>query len=244
MCRTPVCEACSVSVTAHHWVCTACITKISLENPPSTDQADQEAVSWQWQYAPLTIATCLLLTGIYLLGAAPVWVYSRPDFLSWTSLDSLAVLHHQEYWRIVSGQLVHADFTHLGANTLSLLLFGGLLESRLGWRSLLGVLGISMAGTAAATLWGGVPQSVGSSGMAYGLQLAFMVLSVKQVINHHPQHIGQAIRSLMGYLLLMVVLNLWASDNINVWGHAGGAIAGGLYALFWVTNNATRDTLN
>lgn len=82
-----------------------------------------------------------------------------------------------EFWRLVTGHLVHSDIAHLGWNLAALLILGGLLETTpgLGRRGLLLALG---AGTVAvvATLWWGTPALTWYCGLSGILNTIYVLL--------------------------------------------------------------------
>lgn len=88
-------------------------------------------------------------------------------------LDQSRVLF--EPWRLVTAMFAHGSFTHIFFNMFALLMFGPLLEQRIGSKNFLLVYFVSgiVASIAAAFLY---PFSLGASGAIFGMLGALVVL--------------------------------------------------------------------
>lgn len=66
----------------------------------------------------IIIVTCLV----------SITSFNRPQQIEELSLWPYYVKHKRQYYRLITGGLVHADFMHLGFNMLSLYFFGSFIE--------------------------------------------------------------------------------------------------------------------
>lgn len=136
-----------------------------------------------------------------------------------------------EWWRLLTGELVHGNPLHLVMNLLALTALGRLLEAYahrayVPLAFLLSALGASAASVALTP--GGL--SVGSSGGIMGMFgfLAVMALRRRRLM---PPGIGQAVLVNVGIIAGMGIVGYTFIDNAA---HAGGLLAGGILGLLSV----------
>jgi membrane associated rhomboid family serine protease len=137
-----------------------------------------------------------------------------------------------EWWRIGLAPLLHASASHLVGNCFALFFVGLRLEPMVGrgWFAL--IFMISALGGVAGSLYGNPPDlpSVGASGAITGLIGALFVVS----FHHRADPVEQrAMRttSLRFGIPALLPLAIAASDQVDYFAHAGGAIAGGALGL-------------
>lgn len=108
------------------------------------------------------------LAAMLFFGAGPA-----PEAL----LYDRAAIGQGEFWRLVTGHLVHSDISHLGWNLAALLILGGLLETTpgLGRRGLFLALGVGVIAVSAA-LWWGIPALAWYCGLSGVLNAVYVVL--------------------------------------------------------------------
>ncbi len=241
LCNKAVCWSCAYPLPQHQALCETCFHKLKAENAQVEDDPDDPMSSFfDFQRAPLAFIFCGVLVGLYALGSLPDLVDTRSDVLQWVNLDRAVLMEGEQLWRLLTGNLFHVNLGHVGMNVFGLLIFGNLLEARIGWQFLLAWMVISLIGCNIASLYFGVPHSVGASGIAYGLQTAFIVLSAKTLIAHRHQSLWRTARSLIGYLAVIIVMNTFYTGQMNIYGHLGGAAAGLLCALAYPAMNNVR----
>jgi rhomboid family GlyGly-CTERM serine protease len=105
---------------------------------------EENPAHWSKGVPWLTLATAVLALFLYLLAgpAAPELVYDR------------AAVEAGQWWRLLTGHLVHSDASHLGWDLAGLLILGWLFERRLpGWKITVVLLSGMMA--VDAWLWWG-----------------------------------------------------------------------------------------
>lgn len=146
-----------------------------------------------------------------------------------------------EYWRLLSAAFLHVNLTHLVFNCLALLTFGRLAEVVYGHSRYLAIyLVAGIAGTTASYAFTrGL--SVGASGALFGIAAALVVFYAR-----NRKTAGQAGRNqLTGYLVLLGVnFGLgYAQPGIDVWGHFGGMVAGGVLG-FVLAPRLVREVAN
>lgn len=142
------------------------------------------------------------------------------------------VLEDGEVWRLLTMGMLHLDAGHLLVNGVWFAYTGWHLERALGARNLAILFFASVLGGGLASLFGSpdVP-SLGSSGGVFGMVSACVVFGLTR-----PEILPERMQrtfgfALLPYLVLMLVSGL-STTNADNWAHLGGAITGGLLALF------------
>ncbi len=232
-CQKPVCLNCSAPISDDLYLCHECAAKAEQIKQSQEQGIGNQFTLINYQKAPLTILFCLFLCVIYFVSILPVWPGLKMAFLVYGNLDPKAIIEFHQYWRLITANLLHLNLMHLGANVFSLLIFGELLEVQTGWGMLILWMVLSLVACDIATLLFDVPHSIGASGIAYGLQTAFIVLSAKVLVQNRMGDFKKTFQSLVGYLILIVVLNLMYTSEVNAYGHFGGVIAGLVGALIY-----------
>lgn len=148
------------------------------------------------------------------------------------------VLEYGHWWRPLTAIFLHANLLHLGMNSLALFQLGPVIETAFGRGRLLVIwLAAGLAGNW-LYLWQGPLQtwSVGASGAIFGLFGALVVLGLRLRATIRPAFWWQ-IAVTLG---INVYIGL-AVPQINMWAHAGGFIAGLVWAAAMVLTSAGRD---
>ena len=148
----------------------------------------------------------------------------------WQSIvGTNGAIRHGEYWRLVSPLLLHLDFDHLAANSLSLWLFGSWLEQALGKRKflLLYIGGGVGANLATALLLPPMYSHVGASGAIFSLfgMYSYLALFRRDLIA--PRHAQLQLAA----MAINLLLGLMEPDG-NLIAHLFGFVTGGLLAPF------------
>ena len=129
-------------------------------------------------------------------------------------------------------RLIHADFEHLIGNMVALFLFGKLVEQRLG--SLRMAIIYFGSGVGAGFLSMEIahklhPESprfaAGASGAVFGIICAAVFLQIMGRKNAERKDMIIAIALVIGYAIYS------AGGNVDIYGHIGGAIVGGILAF-------------
>ena len=131
-----------------------------------------------------------------------------------------------EWYRLVTGGFLHADFfPHLAFNMLLLFFLGRLLEPALGTPRFLALYFASLLAGAfgALLLTDPLVLTLGASGAVFGLVGAAFVIAQ-----------GRGMSGLAGELGFLIVINLFftfGASNISIGGHLGGLVGGAICAV-------------
>jgi rhomboid protease GluP len=172
--------------------------------------------------APLTVV--LIVVNIVLYGINFFWGGRLNELFE---LNPAAV-QQGEWWRVLTGGFMHANWPHVLVNMYALLQAGALVEYCYGTPryALIYVAGLIGGGVAAyvTTIATGQP-TVGASGAIMGVFGAMAVLGLK---------LPRLRRELLQAAILPIILTLGYGQlvpNISNWGHIGGLLGGSLMAL-------------
>lgn len=153
------------------------------------------------------------------------------------------VKHHREYYRLLTSGFIHANFTHLLFNMLTLFFFGPIVEQILGqiYGELVGgivyvafyLVSIVISDLSSVFKYGDSPgfNSLGASG-AVSAVLFFSIL-----FNPLQELLLYFILPIPGFILgaLYLIYSYWEgkrmADNINHNAHLYGAVAGIVFAV-------------
>lgn len=129
-----------------------------------------------------------------------------------------------EYWRLVTPIFLHANFSHLLFNSLSLILFGPFLEKALGKSIfILNYLACGVIANLATFIFLPLTYShVGASGAIYGLfgiYLAMFLLKKREISQRDTQQIIIPI-------IVIALIMTFIESNVNITAHIAGILAG------------------
>ncbi|MEZ4574863.1 MAG: rhomboid family intramembrane serine protease [Vampirovibrionales bacterium] len=179
---------------------------------------------------------CVVVFGLQQLALAnPPWGIWAVRAYEWGAFYAPAIAQG-EWWRLATFHFLHAGWGHLLNNMIGLYIYGALLEGnrlRLGWPAMGLLFVAAMGATDLASWWWVQGASIGASGVVYGLMAGFLVLSVRQVRLQTPETSPAALRSLLVYSMILLLVNVTGPGNINIWGHFGGFVGGAVFGLFW-----------
>jgi len=183
------------------------------------------------------------LVAVWVLMAALVVVHIAtasvaPSFIDALIYDRPAVLriavggqhrglvaNRQQWWRLCTSVLLHANLLHLLTNMLAVWVLARLVEPFVGpTRWLGGFVAGGVAGSVASQMMG-VPMSDGASGGAFALLGAAVVIGyrMRDTMDETDQQTYGPI--LIGFVLLNVV-GSFLVPFIDAIGHVGGLVAG------------------
>jgi len=129
-----------------------------------------------------------------------------------------------EYYRIVTGGLLHSGLIHLAINMVALYFLGALLERAIGpWR-FAGIFFVSLlGGSLGALILSPEDLTVGASGAVFGLMAAGFFEARDRGLND--------VASQIGFYVVINLIFTFSVPNISVGGHLGGMLAGGALTL-------------
>ena len=134
-----------------------------------------------------------------------------------------------EPWRLVTAQLLHANWVHLGLNALGLLVLGGLLERQVGSVRTTLVFGASALGSMLGCVVARYELVLGASGLVSGAVGGLLALELRRP-DLLPGLLRLSRRLVIGALIAEFVL-LSFLPNVAHAAHIGGLLAGALCAL-------------
>jgi len=233
-------------------------TEPSESNPQQTDDARHELAALAMEppalspmghparkpfYArnPLTVAFCVLLILIYGVTSFKTDFQHPSDlFVALGGFYPPAVAAG-EWWRLITGTLLHANPDHLFNNVVGLLIFGNLLEPVIGSRKLFVLYVLSALGGMGLSYYM-LPQgmSYGASTIDYGLIGAYMALILALRYRYDRAAFFSEFRGAVTFVLLFVAWNTMESRTVNIWGHIGGLLGGIGFALWLVYSHKSR----
>ncbi len=140
------------------------------------------------------------------------------------SLFGPDIVLNDQYYRLISGGFLHANFIHIGFNMYLLWILGQMLEPALGAVRFAGVYLVSLlAGSLGALALDWNVQTVGASGAVFGLMgVAFFEMRARGI---DPWQSG------IGPLIAFNLVLSFVLSGISIGGHIGGLVGGSLAAL-------------
>jgi membrane associated rhomboid family serine protease len=148
-----------------------------------------------------------------------------------------------EIWQLVTYSLLHASFSHLFFNMLTLWFIGAYLESDWGSRRFIECYTFCVVGAALVTIavsythflgmneHGG---TVGASGGIFGLLMAFGILYADQEMFLFPLPFRIKAKYLVGIWVIVAIVAIFdpRQGGIAVFAHLGGLLFGFLFVKF------------
>jgi rhomboid protease GluP len=159
----------------------------------------------------------------------------EPDTISLIALGGInqKLVLAGEWWRVVAAPMLHANFGHLMANGVALLIAGSVLEVMVGRLWFVATYIVSALTSALLTVLLGASYTVavGASGAVMGVVAAATVIGF---VRRRREFGIEAFRLLISVLIPTLGTAVWggaAAAHIDHFGHFGGAIGGALMAL-------------
>ncbi len=131
-----------------------------------------------------------------------------------------------QFWRLVTPVFMHIGFGHLLANSIPLLIFGGIVERSYGWRSFLAIYFTAGVGGNVASYAAGPNVGAGASGAVFGLLGAFSVF-----LYLNKSTFGSSARSSLAGLAFIISVQIvigLTTTGVDNWAHLGGLVIGAL----------------
>ena len=184
--------------------------------------------------------TALVAMSALALTLLSLWAGGPGRAVHDLALADTAAIHHGQLWRLATGPLLHATFTHLAWDLTILAILGALYEPRLGRRFLPVLLIGLLAPTLATALDARFTRYYGLSGLNYTL----MGAAVAFELTRGQRSVGLLGAALLAWKLIRAVLgqSLWGpalpGDTHEAWlAHVVGAAAGAATILLLATDD-------
>ncbi len=142
-------------------------------------------------------------------------------------------LEDAQIWRPITMGFIHTDLlTHALPNMVWLAYVAYQLERALGWRTMIWLYVMSVAGGSFLSMAAApYTPSIGASGGAFGLVAACVVFGLTRA-----EILPESARRVFGfalfpYVALMLVMGFMGNEGADNWAHLGGALLGGPLAM-------------
>lgn len=170
---------------------------------------------------------------------APAVANSMGEWLALIPTDVM----HGSVWQLVTYSLLHANFSHVFFNMLTLWFIGAYLERDWGQRRFIECYTFCVVGAALVTIavsythfLGMDPATgtVGASGGIFGLLMAFGILYADQEMFLFPLPFSIKAKYLVGIWVVVAIIAVFepAQGGIAVFAHLGGLLFGFLWVKF------------
>ena len=142
-------------------------------------------------------------------------------------------LKESEFYRLLTCMFLHADFSHLAGNMLSLFVVGSQLEAIIGHIKfttlyLLSGLGASVCSVLYYTNAGIPTMAIGASGAVFGIFGGYITLALLGRINRQSFSYQRLI-----FAVVLMLINGMQQDRIDNAAHLGGIIIGSIIAYIY-----------
>jgi membrane associated rhomboid family serine protease len=213
-CDRPICTDCMREAPVG-WQCARCIHRDSRTAPVTQWRPSRGGTLGATRLTPVVI-------GILAVNVL-VFLYEETNFDSVVSRFALyPPLTRQQPYRLLTGAFLHASFTHIALNMVSLIIVGPAVEAAVGrWRTVALYLLAAVGGEVLSFLLGPLTElSLGASGAIFGLMGAYFVLARRRGWD-------------TSLIVPLIVINLGFSflDPAIDWrAHVGGLLVGAAVA--------------
>jgi membrane associated rhomboid family serine protease len=183
----------------------------------------------------------LACTGIYLFQAiARIFAPNVVGLMTeWLALIPVSLMHGK-VWQVVTYSLLHASFSHVFFNMLTLWFIGAYLERDWGPRKFIECYVFCVIGAALVTIavsythfLGADPSTatVGASGGIFGLLMAFGILYADQEMYLFPLPFRIKAKYLVGIWVVVAIIAVFepSQGGVAVFAHLGGLLFGFLF---------------
>jgi membrane associated rhomboid family serine protease len=186
------------------------------------------------------------IVATYFVGAALVAVWAAqlvvgiPESVAAAGLDKALVRQEHQWWRLLTAELLHGHWFHVGLNLLSLLAVGRLVEVHGSPVYLPIVFVVSAVGASVASVWlSPGTTSVGASGAIMGMVGFLAVMGYRR---RHALPRG-FMKSISLSIALTAGAGLIAHEVVDNAAHFGGLFAGAVLGFVYVGRRATEYRL-
>lgn len=141
-------------------------------------------------------------------------------------MSSLSIAYGHQYWRFITPIFIHFGLMHFAFNMVVLYFMGQQCEAIFGhWRFAIVYLLSGITGSVAGFAFNQTNVlSGGASGAIFGIFGGFLMIGLHYRDNYAMRALTKQFTI---FILLNLVFNLF-DTSIDIWGHIGGLIGGGL----------------
>lgn len=207
------------------------------------ENADERAENFQQNTTPFPLYTSILIGCIVLVAVVQFLVDSQDKTFSGNKSIVFAgfvkpLFVDGQYWRILTGGVLHAGIAHLFFNSYAAYVFGRPFETLTNRAHLIIVFLLSVVGGHILSLIF-LPDgtSVGASGGIIGFLGYLTVYALKRRKLLNPEFL----KNLLMNIGLITFFGLVVMRNVDNFGHLGGFLTGAVYALIQVPSDLYKD---
>lgn len=190
-----------------------------------------KTIKQTFRQSPVTATLLFLTLGYFLLIQILFWGHSTTavSIFEAGGINGMYLRYYPaELWRLISPIFVHISWEHMIMNAVSLYFVGAMAEQWWGaWRFLVLYLLSGIMGNTFVAFFTPDVVSAGASTSIFGMFAAISVIGYFGR-NAYLKQVGQNYQVL---LIMNLIFNLFM-PSISLAGHIGGAVGGGLCAIF------------
>ncbi|MGD9581507.1 MAG: rhomboid family intramembrane serine protease [Vampirovibrionia bacterium] len=180
-----------------------------------------------------TLSLLILIAVIYFISSLPSMQQINSVFIEYGALIP-SMLFEGQYWRLITPNFLHADLSHLFSNSVSIAIWGHLLERYIGSKNVfLLIIMACFFTTSFSAFFSPNAVSLGASGIAYALMSAFVIYAIFLTVSKKPQAFKGQLVSFLVLVVFQIAFNYFDKATIDVWGHLGGAVCGIVFIIFY-----------
>ena len=224
------CRHCGNPLVAHTVICPYCGEKTGQR---AQKEHPRFQVSVLKRNIPIPVVSLVLLCLNVICGIVKLLNGGQAFLMQYGMISG--ALQRGEWQRLILSNFLHANLLHLVSNMYPLMVYGFLLENRIGRLRYLLIYLASMAGSTLLInfIGGAYAIHMGASGAVFGLMTADLVYCLKT----HKKffHTLYSMHAVAGNVLYTVL-----TPGISWQGHLGGALAGVLVSLLLIRGEQGR----
>ena len=154
---------------------------------------------------------------------------------------------HAQYWRLLTCTFVHYSLLHVALNVLAMYQLGTMVESWYGSAHLWLIYGLTGGvGNLISTL---IRRGIGANPVVHSAGGSVVILGLVGMCAvagwRSKRRMGRLLARQMAIVLLFTaILGVALPNFLDNWGHAGGALVGGVIGLFhqWLVSSQSRPS--
>lgn len=189
--------------------------------PPEETGATSHALQ---QYQTLGSVIVLLLLA-YGVSTAPDFQQISPWAAQNFVLDP-GMVKEGEWWRLITGPLLHANMEHVARNLFGIFIFGRMVEGTYGSQLMLWLTAVVWLVSSVGMVLLMQQPAVGFSGVVYGYMAAYILSMLGLSFTHNRAQFGRELQGAIVFFLVFAGLEWFSPEPIAVWGHICGFVAG------------------
>ncbi len=175
---------------------------------------------------------------VAIFASSVIYWENRWNLAQWLPASGETVFHQHQYWRLLTGILVHSDFLHFFSNAIPLAFFSSLLYGYFGLTIFPGLMLALGCLIHLISLLTYPPEAtlVGASGVVYCMAGFWLTL---YVLIERRYSIGKRLMRSTGFFLIVLVPSAF-DPSVSYRAHAIGFALGLVSGVLYFTKNRYR----